>query len=232
VNETIAIKNAKVTSFREKLKKFFRFVFEEGIRFPAYILIHPLKGFDIFKREKKAKTSIALAFIFILCIIQILEVQFSGFIVNQRDINEINTPFEIAYIVVPILLFTVSNWSATSFLDGKGKMNEIFMMICYSLFPLIFAKIFSIIISNTIIQSEVGLYNLIMGLGSFLTLYMIFFGLISIHEYGLLRCICSILLTVLAMLIVVFTAILAYDLFQKIYGFVYTIYREISLRYM
>lgn|SRR5690554_5477296 len=231
MNETITI-NKQKNKFWQKTYNFFRFVYEEGIKFPAYILIHPLKGFDIFKREKKAKISVALAFMFILCIVQILEVQFSGFIVNQRDVNDLNTTLEISYIVVPILLFTVSNWSATSFLDGKGKMNEIFMMLCYSLYPLIFAKVFGIVFSNVIIQSEAGLYVLILGFGAFLTGYLIFFGLISIHEYGLLRCLGSIILTVLAILIVSFTAILAYDLFQKIYGFVYTIYREITIRYL
>jgi len=232
MNETTTINNTEVLSFWGKVKKFFRFVYEEGIRFPAYILIHPLKGFDMFKREKRAKASIAISFVIILCLLQILEVQFSGFIVNQRDINQLNTTLEISYVVIPILAFTVSNWSATSFLDGKGKMNEIFLMVCYSLYPLIFTKIIGIFFSNIIISSEAGLYGLILSIGVFLMIYMVFFGLISIHEYGLLRCLASLLLTAIALLIVSFTAILGYDLFQKMYGFIYTIYREISLRYM
>lgn len=232
MNEIIEVKNKEITSFWNKLKKFFIFVYEEGIKFPAYILIHPLKGFDMFKRERKAKTSIGVAFIFVLIIVRVLEAQLSGFVVNQSDVNEFNTSLEIAYIIAPILLFTVANWSATSFLDGKGKMDEIFLMVCYSLFPLIFAKLIGIVLSNVIILSEAGLYSLVLGLGVFLMIYMIFFGLISIHEYGLLRCIGAILLTFVAILIIAFIAILAYDLFQKIYGFVYTVYREISLRYM
>ncbi|MDI9506842.1 MAG: YIP1 family protein [Bacilli bacterium] len=229
MNETVAVEKK---SFGERVKSFFRFVYEEGIKFPAYILVHPIKGFDIFKREKRGKMSIAIAFLLILCFVQILEAQYSGYIVNPRNVNEINSAMEISYIVVPLLVFTVANWSATSFLDGKGKMNEIFMMVCYSFFPLIFAKVFGIIVSNVIYQAETGLYVLVLGFGSFLMLYMVFFGLISIHEYGLLRCLASLLLTLLAVLIIAFTAVLAYDLFQKIYGFVYTIYREITLRYI
>jgi hypothetical protein len=229
MNKTIAVEKKP---FGERLKNFFRNVYEDCLKFPTYILVHPIKGFDIFKREKKGKMSVAITFLILLCFVQILEVQYSGFIVNPRNVNEMNTLLEISYIVIPVLVFTVANWSATSFLDGKGKMNEIFMMLCYSLFPLIFAKLFGITISNVIIQSEAGLYTLILGLGLFLMVYMVFFGLISIHEYGLLRCIASLLLTALALLIIAFTAMLAYDLFQKIYGFIYTIYREITLRYI
>lgn len=232
MNDNMKMNTINKVSFWDKTKKFLQYVYEEYIKFPAFILAHPLKGFDYFKREKKARMSVAISFIIITIILRVLEFQYSGFVVNQQNPNELNTFQEIAFIIFPILLFVVSNWSVTTLFDGKGKMKEIFMMICYSLFPLIIAKIIGLIFSNIIVEEEVGFYLLIMGLGSFLMVYMLFFGLISIHEYGVLKCIGSILGTVLALLVLLFILLLGFDLFQQIYGFIYTIYREISLRYL
>src|SRR5690606_6694949 len=148
-----------------------------------------------------------------------------------NDPNDLNTFKEIALVIFPIILFTVSNWSITTLFDGKGKMREIYMMVCYALFPMLWTETIGLIFSNYITADEVGFYYLIIGIGSFLTGYLIFFGLISIHEYGVLKCIGSIVGTAIAILVILFVMILAFDLFQQIYTFFYTIYREISLRY-
>lgn len=217
----------------DKVKPVLRHIYEEYIKFPAYILAHPLKGFDMFKREKRARMSVAISFIIVLFILQIVEYAYTGFIVNPYDdIRFLRTFRELFYIIVPLGAITVANWSVTTLFDGKGKMKEIFMMLSYSLFPLIWAKIFAILFSNVIVVGEVGLYSLILVAGSFLLGYMVFFGLISIHEYGLVKCILSIVGTIIALLVLFFIVMLCFDLFQKIYGFIYTIYREITLRYM
>jgi hypothetical protein len=216
----------------KQIKNFLKFVYEEFIKFPTYILIHPLKGFDAFKRDKRAKMSVALIFIFLLIVVQILEFQYTGFVVNQLDLNDLNSFREMASVIVPIVVLVVANWSVTTLFDGKGKMKEIFMMICYSLFPLIVSKIVGMFFSNIIALDEAGFYNLIISLGSFLMGYMIFFGIISIHEYGLFKCILSIVGTALAAMVIFFVAMLCFDLFQKIIGFIYTLYREIALRYL
>lgn len=227
-----SLTNNRSTTFQTKVKNIWKYIKEEYIKFPTYILAHPLKGFDIFKREKKAKMSVAITFVFILIILQILEFQYTGFVVSQQDVNDLNTIKEIGYVILPIVLVTIGNWSVTTLFDGKGKMGEIFMMICYSLYPLIWAKAVGLVFSNIITTAEVGFYGLIMGLGTFLLGYMIFFGLVSIHEYGVGKCIISIAFTGLAVMVLLFIILLGFDLFQKIYMFVYTIYREISLRYL
>ena len=75
-----------------------------------------------------------------------------------------------------------------------------------------------------------AVYTLVNIIGVVLLIYMFFFGIISIHEYGLVQCLLTILFTVVAVLIVLFACLLFFDLFQRMYGFVYTLYREISLR--
>ena len=222
----------KQVSFWEKTKNVFSHIYEHYIKFPGYILTHPIKGFDYFKRENKGKMQVAVTFMILLIILQIIAFQYTGFVVNQNDPNDLNTFKEIGLVVFPILLFTVSNWSVTTLFDGKGKMKEIFMMLCYSLYPLIWTTAIGIVFSNFITLDEVGFYGLILGLGGFLTGYMIFFGLISIHEYGVLKSVGAIVGTVVAILIILFILLLAFDLFQQVYSFFYTIYREISLRYL
>ncbi len=232
MNANAITKTNKAANFWRKTKAVLAYIYQEYIKFPAYILIHPLKGFDAFKRDKKAKMSVALVFVALLIILQILEFQYTGFVVNQRDLNDLNSFREIAYVIVPILAVVVGNWSVTTLFDGKGKMKEIFMLVCYSLWPLIVTKIVGMIFSNIITTEEAGFYGLIIGLGTFGMGYMIFFGLISIHEYGLLKCILSIAGTAIAVMVLFFIVMLGFDLFQKIIGFLYTLYREISLRYL
>ena len=109
-------------------------------------------------------------------------------------------------------------------------MKEIFMMICYCLYPFIWANGLGILLSNILTEDEIAIYTLVVALGVILMLYMFFFGIISIHEYGLVQCLLTILFTIIAALVVIFACLLFFDLFQRMYGFVYTIYREITLR--
>lgn len=222
----------KIDLYLQKTKTFFRYVYNEYIKFPLYILTHPLKGFDEFKREKRAKMSVSIVFIIITIILQILRFEYEGFLVNDRNINDLNSLAEIAYVIAPIVLCALANWSITTLFDGKGTFKEIFMMISYSLFPLFVTGFLGLILSNILTQEEIALYYLVTGIGKFLTGFMIFFGLISIHEYGLAKTILTIVATAVALMVILFVLLLSFDLFQRVYGFIYTIYHEVSLRYV
>ena len=213
-----------------KLKQFGKFLVDDCLKFPAYILAHPLKGFEEFKRYKRGKMSVALIFMVLMIFFNILKFQYNGFIVNKNNIKDLNSINEIAYIVGAVLVITVANWSVTTLFDGKGNMKYIFMMVCYCLYPLIWSAALGILFSNILAKDEMAIYYLIVGLGIALTCYMFFFGIISIHEYGLGQCLLTILFTAVAAFIIIFACLLFFDLFQRVYGFIYTIYREITIR--
>ena len=232
---TIEQETTKKTTFKDVLHlilKGLKIFKQECISFPLYILAHPVKGFDEFKRDKKAKLWVALFFLVVFIFLNIAEYQFTGYVISQKDVTSLRTFREIISVIGIVVILTVANWSITTLFDGKGKMLEIFMMICYCMMPMLWAKFFGLFISNVVSKNEAAIYNLIQGLGVFLTCYMAFFGLVGIHEYGVIKCVLSILGTALAALVICFIGILAFDLFQKMYGFVSTIYQEISLRYL
>ena len=166
----------------------------------------------------------------LMIFLNILKFQYNGFIVNTNNIKDLNSISQIAYIVGAVLVLTVANWSVTTLFDGKGNMKEIFKMICYCLYPMIWSSLLGMIFSNILSKDEMAIYYLIVGLGIALTIYMFFFGIISIHEYGLGQCLLTILFTAIAAFIILFACLLFFDLFQRMYGFIYTIYREITIR--
>lgn len=234
-SEILEEESEKKVTFKKILSLILRglkIFYQECIKFPWYIVTHPIKGWEEFKREKRGKLWCALFFIACLIFLNIIEYQFTGFIVSTKEITDLKTGREIVLILGSVAIIVVSNWSVTTLFDGKGKMLDILKMVGYCLVPVLWAKLIGLIASNFVTVNEVALYKLLIGLGTFLTGYLGLFGLITVHEYGLVKCLLSIVGTVLAALVIAFVGILVFDLFQKMVGFVYTIYQEISLRYL
>jgi len=220
----------KLSLILQKIGAFFSFVWTEMIKFPCYILVHPLKGYEEFKRYNRSRYSVALAFLVITIILQIAKFQASGFLVNDISIRDLKSFSQVVYFGGGVVVITAGNWAVTTLFDGKGKAGDIFKMVCYCLFPVIWSTGIGIILSNILAKEELGIYTLVTGLGTFLACYLFFFGIISIHEYSLGQTLLTILFTIVACLIILFVGILLFDLFQKVYGFFYQIYQEITLR--
>ena len=192
---------------------------------------HPVQGWEEFKTEKKGKMWVSIFLLAMYVLMTILAFQFEGIITNKNNPQKFNSIQMLIYGVVPVVVIAVANWSVTTLLDGKGKMKEIFMMVCYSLFPVTVFGFVNILLSNVLTLDEANFILLIDILAWVLTGYMAFMGLVVIHEYGIGKTLWSVLLTVVAMLIIAFIALLIFDLAQQIYGFIYSLFKEITTRY-
>lgn len=208
-----------------------KYFFKETVGYPLYILTHPIQGFTDFKIEKKGKMWVSIVILLMYVLMEILAYQYEGIITNTNNPQKFNSIQILIYGVLPPIVLAVANWSVTTFLDGKGKMKEIFMMICYSLFPVTVFGFLNILLSNVMTLDEAQFITLINIIGWVLTGIMAFMGLVVIHEYGVGKTIWSIILTIVATLIIAFIALLVFDLVQQMYGFVYSLYKEITTRY-
>ena len=215
-----------------KIKNGLTLFYKDVIKFPIYIITHPIQGYNEFKTDKKAKMYAAISILVAYVLTNILAYNYLGPVVNTNNPMKFNSISIIIYGVVPVILITVANWSITSLFDGKGKMKEIFMMICYCYFPLVVTNALRIVVSNFVTTDEVMFLTIIQIVGFVGTGYMAFTGLIVIHEYGVFKTILSVLGTVVAILIILFLALLIFDLSQQVYGFFYSLYKEIMTRFM
>lgn len=75
-------------------------------------------------------------------------------LVNYNNPKEFNSLLQIVYVVLPVLFWSVANWSLTTLIDGEGKFSEIFTSTCFALTPLILIGIPWILLSNFISAEE------------------------------------------------------------------------------
>lgn len=218
------VSGAKVV--KQKLGIFYK----ETVKYPCYVLTHPVKGYTEFKNEKRGKMWVAVFILIMFVLEQILAYKYLGPAFNQNDQTKFSTIRILVTSVLPVLLITVANWSVTTLMNGKGKMKDIFMMICYALHPFVVLGFVRIILSNVLTIDEAQFLTLIKIVSIVLLCYACFMGFVVIHEYGIFKTIISIILTAVALCIVLFIALLIFDLSQQIYGFIYSIYKEIATR--
>lgn len=222
----------KCRGFLASVKKWLKKFYDEVFRFPGYIISHPVQGWQEFKQEKRGKMSVAITIILLYVVMRMLEYKYTGPVLNTNNPYTFNSITILVYGVMPPILLAVANWSVTTLMDGKGKMKEIFMMICYSFFPVMLIGFLNIVLSNFVTEDEAQFILILNIIAWALTGYMALTGLIGIHEYGLGKMLWSVVTTVIATAIIVFVALLLFNLAEQIYAFFYSLYEEIATRYM
>ena len=200
------------------------------MRFLLYLLRHPADGFWEIKHENKGKLRVALGILLAVLLSEILKRQTTGFIFNDNYNVPLDIFFQIRLLILPVFLFCISNWALTTLMDGKGTFSEIFIVLCYSFLPMIFFNVLYSLLSIVFSLSDFAYLALINALGIGWTCLMLFIGIQVIHEYSFGKMLLTTLLTVLSAAVVIFICLLFFSLLQEMGNFIYSIYREISLR--
>lgn len=213
------------------MRKFFAQAYQDCVKFPLYLISHPVQGYTEFKEKKKGKMGVAWFFLGLMALLTILQWQLNGFIFNMTNQTQFNSIRIIMYQISPVIILSLANWCITTLMDGKGKFKDIFLMGAYSYFPQIIGSILILIMTNFLTQTEYDFILVVSIVCSALNLYMIFTGLMVIHEYGFIKAIFTVILTLLSLAVILFVALLIFDLSEQIYGFISSLYKEIVSRY-
>lgn len=195
-----------------------------------HILRHPIYGVWDMKREKTGRYRDGFILILLTIAAVIFNRQMRAFVFNPYYNVPLNIIKEIALVVIPVVLFSLANWSVTTLAEGKGGFKDIFLVTCYSLMPLIIFQTATPIISHLMTLNELVYLQLLDAVGYGWMLLMLMLGIQEIHEYSVGKMIKTTILTIFGAAIIVFIALLFFSLLQELGSFVYSVYREFSLR--
>ena len=195
-----------------------------------HILRHPIYGVWDMKREKTGRYRDGFILILLTIAAVIFNRQMRAFVFNPYYNVPLNIIKEIALVVIPVVLFSLANWSVTTLAEGKGGFKDIFLVTCYSLMPLIIFQTATPIISHLMTLNELVYLQLLDAVGYGWMLLMLMLGIQEIHEYSVGKMIKTTILTIIGAAIIVFIALLFFSLLQELGSFVYSVYREFSLR--
>ena len=129
-----------------------------------------------------------------------------------------------------LFLWVVANWCLTTLFDGEGSFKDIFIACGYSLVPLILTVVPCTIYTNFALLEELDITDLVVTVGFIWTMLLIFVGMMVTHDYTLSKNFITSLGTVVAMVFIMFVAILFTTLVGKIISFITNIVTEISYR--
>ncbi|MDR0273698.1 MAG: YIP1 family protein [Clostridiales bacterium] len=200
------------------------------LKLPLYIITNPFDGFYAMKFQKEGKFRIAFLNLFLVLFSYAINNQYAALVVNPQNPLEMNSLAQVMTIIVALILFCVSNWSVTSLTDGEGRFKEIFMAVCYAMTPLILTIIPATILSNFLSREEAGFYVMILSVGVAYFVFLVFAGLVVVHNYSASKALLTVAFTFIALIIIVFLITLMLTLLQQLWTFVYSIYTELMFR--
>lgn len=203
---------------------------KKHMKFALHILVHPFDGFWDMKHEKKGVLWLPLSFIALWILTNIFEKQQMGFLFNLNFGVPISFFSELLGVLVIFILFVLANWSVTTLMDGKGTMKDIIMVYGYASLPIFLIRVPLILFSKVSTYGEGAYITFFYTFALIWFLILLFFGMITIHEYSLGKGIATVALTLLAMGIIVFISVILWNLLMQMVNFAAALYKELSLR--
>ena len=203
--------------------------FGQELAYGFYVIFHPFDGFWDLKHEKRGSVRGAIFFVLLAIGTFYYQAIGQGYLLNQS--NSLASIWEqVLGVLVPLFLFVISNWCLTTLFEGEGSFKDVFIAASYSLVPLPLLIIPATIYSNFCISTETDIIGFLGTLAFIWLGLLIFFGTMVTHDYSMGKNIITVLGTVVAMVFIMFIAVLFTTLIGKIVSLVTNIVTEIQYR--
>ena len=203
---------------------------KEKVNHLFYTLTHPLDGFYEIRHRDKGSIPLALVILLIVSIAFCIDKRYASFTVNLTDVRNVKSLLYIGSMILLFFLFCIGNWAVTCLTNGEGRMKDIIIATGYGLLPIPLLFIPGTIISHFLAGVEKVFYTLFITIGIVWALIMVICGNMTVHNYTVTQEILTLILTIAAMIIMLFIMLLFYSIFGQLVEFIKSLYTEIIYR--
>ena len=216
VNKRTALKKGKKT-------------FKEEVLYAFHVIFHPFDGFWDLKHEGRGSVRGATFWLVLGLVAVCYQSVGRAYIFNPRA--SYGAMFgTMLSLLVPVLLWTISNWCLTTLFDGEGSVKDIYIATCYSAVPLVLLIIPATAITNILTLSEASIYTMLTSVAWVWVGILIVFGTQVTHDYPIGKNLITCLGTIVAMAVIMFCCMLFSMLMMKMVTFIMGIVVELSYR--
>ena len=213
-----------------KKKKQFKFIRNEKVKVMTGSIAHTVESFRLVKEKQMGSLPLAFGLLIAYYLISAVSDVAKGFAFNYFNAADYSSFYVMLRTVGLVVLWTVANWLVCVLLGGIGKLKEIFIVTCYSLIPLIFSEVLSLVLSYVMIPDEFAFVEIFQTACLLYTAFMLIVGIMRVHDFEFGRFLGTTVLTLLSMVIIVFLIFLVILLAQQVFSWVMTLYIEIRYR--
>ena len=198
-----------------------KLVTKDKLKYWGYSLVHPFDGFFEIRFRNHGSAFLATLLLIAYAVLNCLKFQYTGFPMNMNNIEEMDA----LSLFISVQLETV-----TTLFNGKGKMKDIFIVVCYSLTVPIIGDAIVTFASNFVTLDEVMILTSVQMLCYAYFAFLVIAGLTTIHEYGFGGSIMSIVMSIVAAAIILFIGILVFTMLERMVSFFSSVAEELMRR--
>ena len=202
----------------------------DTLKFAMYCITHPLDGFWDLTHEKRGSYAAANTILILTLIARVMKLQYTSFIFNTVYWEDVNIFLYMASILFPLGIFVVGNWGLTTLFDGKGRLGQVYMAVCYGITPYPLIQFPLIIFSNLVTVDEKEFYSVISMISLVWCAWLIISAMGQIHEYSLGKNILFMVASLFAMLVIVFILLLFFSMISQGVSYFVSLVKEILFR--
>lgn len=215
---------------RNKRKKDIVLIKNSKLKNALSSVAHPVEAFRLVKEKGEGSIIISTVLLVLFYVITVLNDTSGGFAFTVFDSENYNAIYVLFSTIGLVLLWSLANWLVCSLASGIGKLSEIYIVTCYSLIPIILARLCNLVLTHILIPDEGAFLGILLSVCTFYSLFMLIIGIMRIHDYEFGKFIGTTIFSIIGMLIIVFLAFLVFMLVQQVLTWLSTVFIEIRYR--
>ena len=205
------------------------YVLDKGKLKPWDVLAHPT-CFSEIKEFNRGSKPVAITVFVMALFTRLLGLSSKGFLFNTDGGLSKNYISETIQFCLICICFVLCVWAVGTFIEGKGKIADLCMAYAYSLTPFVLCGILSVLLSNVLSLREAVFVTGIEAIGILWTALLVFIATLQINDYSFGKNVISLILTLLAIVFVLFVLVLMATLIGKLSSFVSQVVEEIQFK--